>query len=53
MHEEEKTYKYLGILEVDTSKHVEMKEKKNLNNTSGERENYTIPNYSAKISSNK
>ena len=36
------------LLEADTIKHAEMKEKKN---TSGERENYSKPNYIAEISS--
>ena len=41
-------YKYLGILEADTIKHAEIKEKKN---TPGERENYSKPNYIVEISS--
>ena len=45
---EKETYKYLGILEADTFKKAEMKEKIY---TSGERENYTKPNYIAEISS--
>ena len=40
---------YLGILEADTIKHA-MKEKKN---TSGERENYSKPNYIAEILNNR
>ena len=37
------TYKYLGILEADAIKHVEIK-KKLKKNTSGERENFWKPN---------
>ena len=44
---EKEHYKYLGKLEGDTIKQVEKKSKKN---TSGERENYSKPNYIAKIS---
>ena len=47
--EEIETNKYLGILEADTIKHSEMKEKKK--NTSGGRENYPKSNCIAKISS--
>ena len=47
---EKKTYKYLGILEAHTIKHAEMKEKIK-KNTSGERENYSKPNYIAEIRS--
>ena len=43
---EKETYKYLGILEADTIIHAEMKEKIK-KNTSGERENYSKPNYVA------
>ena len=42
---EKETYKYMGILEVDTIKQVEMKEKKLKRNNSGERRNYSKPNY--------
>ena len=49
---EKETYKYLGILEVDTIKQVEMKEKNLKKNTPEERENYSKPNYIAEISSN-
>ena len=45
---EKETYKYLGMLEADTIKQGEMKEKKN---TLGERENYSKPNYIVEISS--
>ena len=44
---EKETYKYLRILEADTIKHVEMKEK----HTSGE--NYLKANYIAEISSKR
>ena len=43
------TYKYLGMLEADTIKQAEMKEKLK-KNTTGERENYSKPNYIAEIS---
>ncbi len=39
---EKETYKYLGILEADTIKQVEMKEK--IKNISGELENYLRQN---------
>ena len=42
----EKETKYLGILETDYNKQVEMKERLK-NNMSGERESYSIPNYVA------
>ena len=45
---EKEICKYLGILEADTMKHAEMKEKIK-KSTSGERENYSKPNYNAKI----
>ena len=57
--EEKETYNYLKILEADTIKYAEMKEnmqrwkKKDFKNTSGERENYSKPNYIAEISSKK
>ena len=41
---EKGTYKYLGILEADTIKHVYMTEKNLKNNTSWEQENYSKPN---------
>ena len=41
---EQETYKYLCILEADTMKHAEMKEKIK-KNTYEERENYSKPNY--------
>ena len=44
---ENETYKYLGILEVDTIKQVEMKDKI----ISGERENYSRQNSPAETSS--
>ena len=47
---EKETYKYLGILEADTSKHAKMKKKKK-RNCSRERENYSKPYYIAEISS--
>ena len=47
MPEEMKTYKYLGILDADTIKHTEMKEKINKENTTRERENYWKPKYIA------
>ena len=40
---EKETYKYLRILEGDTIKQAELKEK-NLKNTHDERENYSKPN---------
>ena len=43
---EKETYKYLGILEVDTIKQVEMN-KKFKKYVSGKRENYPKPNYIA------
>ena len=42
-----KRNKYLGILGADTIKHAEMKEKFFKKNISGERENYSKPNYMA------
>ena len=47
---EKETYKYLGILEADIIKQVEMKEKIKTN-ASEEWENYLKPNYIAEISS--
>ena len=47
---EKETYKYLGILEADTIKQAEMREKKE-KKISGEWENYSTPNYKAEISS--
>ena len=47
---EEETYKYLGILEVDTIKQVKMKEK-NKKNISRKWESYSKINYIAEISS--
>ena len=44
-----KTCKYLGLLEADTIKHAEMKEKIE-KNTSGERENYSKLNHITEIS---
>ena len=49
---EKETYKYLRILETDTIKQVEMKEK-NKKNTSGERENNSKPNSIVEISSKR
>ena len=46
------SYKYLGILEVDTIKHAEMNEKIK-KNTSWEQENYSKPNFKAEISSKR
>ena len=43
---EKETYKYLGILEADIIKQVEMKEKLK-KSISGERESYSKPNYIA------
>ena len=43
--EEKETYKYLVILEEDTIKQVEMKEKKLWKNISGELETYSRQNY--------
>ena len=40
MLREKENYKYLGILDADTIKHVEMKEKNVKNSISGELENY-------------
>ena len=48
---EKETYKYLEILEANTIKHAEMKEKIKRKNTSGERINYSKPNNMAEISS--
>ena len=42
---EKKTYKYLGILEADTIKQVEIKEKKLWKNISGKLESYSRQNY--------
>ena len=42
---EKETYKYLEILEADTIRQVEMKEKKLKKSISGERENYSKQNY--------
>ena len=41
------TCKYLGILEAETIKQAEMKEKSNKKNPPGEQENYSKPNYIA------
>ena len=41
---EKKTFKYLEILEADTIKDLEMKEKKNKNSISEESENYSRQN---------
>ena len=49
---EKETRKYLGILEVDTIQHAEMKRNIRKNN-SGERENYSKPIYIAEISSKR
>ena len=49
---EKETYKYLGILEADTIKQVEMKENFFLN-ISGEQENFSKSNYIAGTSSKK
>ena len=46
---EKETYKYLRILEVDTSNKRD--ERNIFKNTSGERENYSKPSYIAEISS--
>ena len=48
MLREKETYKYMVILEADTIKHAEIKEKKK--STSGERENYSKPNNIIEIS---
>ena len=51
---ETKTYKYLGILEADTIKHTEMKNKINKikrKKTPGERKNYSKSNYITEMSS--
>ena len=45
-------YKYLGIMEADTIKQVEMKGKLKTS-ISGEQENYSKPSYIAEISSNE
>ena len=50
MLKEQETYKYLGIMEADTIKHVEMKKKKEKKKTSGEQEN-SKPNDTVEISS--
>ena len=42
--EEKETYKYLGILETDTIKQEDIKEKKLKRKISGERESYSKPN---------
>ena len=48
---EKETYKYLGILKVNSIKHVDMKEKnKKKRNAPGERENYSKPNCMPEIS---
>ena len=49
MSGKKKSYKYLEILEADTIKHVQMKEKMKTN-SSGERENYSKPNDMREIS---
>ena len=49
---EEENYKYLGLLEADTIKQVEMKEKFKKSIT-WERENYSKPKYIAEILSKK
>ena len=48
---EKETYKYLGILEADAIKYAEIKEILFKKNTSGEWENYSKPNYIARIPS--
>ena len=48
--EENETYKYLGILEADTIKQVQMKDTIRKNN-SGERENYSRQNSPVETSS--
>ena len=53
MHGEKETYKYLGILEADTMKQEEMKEKNFRKNISGEPESYSRQNYIAEILSKK
>ena len=45
---EEETHKYLGILEADTIKQVEMKEKTSRKIISGERENFSKQNFIAR-----
>ena len=47
---EKKNYRYLGILEADNIKQVELKGKIE-KNTSGERENYSKPDDLTRISS--
>ena len=44
---EKETYKYVGILEANTIKEVEMKEKKSKKNISGEQESNSKLNYIA------
>ena len=53
MLREKETYKYLGILEADTLKLMEIKEKKLRKSISGKRGNYSKPNYIVEISSNQ
>ena len=48
---EKGTYRYLEIMEADTIKQVEMKEKKIRKNALRGRENYSKTNYTAKIAS--
>ena len=48
---EKETYKYLGILEEDTIKQVEMKEKKLKKSVFGKRGDNSKPNYTAENSS--
>ena len=48
---EREMYKYLDILEVDTIKQVEMKEKKPKKKCPEKRENYSKQNYIAEIAS--
>ena len=47
------TYKYLGILESNTIKYAEMKEKKFLKNTSREQKHNSKPNYITDTSSKR
>ena len=52
MHGEKKTCKYLRILEADTIKQMEIKEKDIKKSISGEWGNYSTPNYITEISTN-
>ena len=50
---EKENYKYLGILEADTIKQVEIKKKKKEMNTLDEWENFLKPKSGAEISSKR